>query len=178
MRHHFWAGVIAFGSCIEPAHGQSRCDSTPPLTRVALDSTRTRALVGDFVVFEKNTIRGYDGAERVGQLRLRLNDSTSRFFVPTIGGPRRMGDRILTGAIAYGSYRDTVFSEGRELHFGCPSWMCTDASPTVLEIFVIDSTGFRGRWSNSQSGIGRIFDASGRALPNPEGFFCATRMRR
>ena len=35
--------------------------------------------------------------------------------------------------------------------------------------------GFAGTWHDPQTGIGRVVDKTGGELPDPEGYFCASR---
>ena len=41
----------------------------------------------------------------------------------------------------------------------------------------VNSRGFYGSWHDYQTGIGRAVGADGKPAPDPQGYYCATRVR-
>jgi hypothetical protein len=66
---------------------------------------------------------------------------------------------------------DSAEWDAGTLYLGCRD--CLDASPDQLRIEALSAGEFRGSWVNDQTGIGRRFDSTGKALPDPAGYFCA-----
>jgi hypothetical protein len=51
----------------------------------------------------------------------------------------------------------------------------SDAGGTSLVVKQITSTGFRGTWDYSSGFSVRVDGTTGRVIPDPRGYFCATR---
>jgi hypothetical protein len=167
------------------AHGRAApappdCPPIADTSRVALDTTAAAALAGHYDVVSVNTVRGYDGYVSRHRLHLVALDPARRLRTrPSFPGrATRIDTLLLAGRYEWDAdgrvYGDTaeVFPRG-SLIVGCV--LCLDASPTLHTIDALTADGFRGRWSNPQTGIGVAVDERGRRLPNPGGYYCARR---
>lgn len=157
------------------------CPPTTDTSRVTLDTTTAATLAGRYQVVSVNTVRGYGGYVSRHRLALAVPDPAHRVRArrPMLRRTPPPDTLLLAGRYEWEAdgrvYGDTaeVLPRGM-LVVGCVE--CLDASPTVHTIDALTADGFRGRWSNPQTGIGVIVDRRGRRLPNPGGYYCARRL--
>lgn len=136
------------------------------------------ALAGSYEVTQVALPYGPHPAYWRGHLELLPADSLRRYYIETIGGPKRHGFRPLVGQYRYAgdSLRQVEEAEveGGVLYLGCRR--CADASPDELRLIAATTTAVWGTWYNPQTGIDRAMDSLGQPLPNPAGHFCMRRV--
>ena len=156
------------------------CD-TATMHATPFDSTRWTQLEGLFEMVMVTTSYKDASAPHRYRLRLARTDSARRFYRRTgLRGPYGpVRDRPLMGQ-AEAQVSDSVqwrvsaeFEYGT-LYIGCRE--CMDASPTHYRVSRVWPHGFAGTWRDYQTGIYRVVDSSGKALPDPAGYFCAHRV--
>ena len=150
------------------------CPVRPGPSDFTIDDTVALRLVGHYRLRTELTATGYPRSADEGDLRLAMNDTLSRYYVPTIRGYQRRGNRVLGGTYSEKGRRDTASVQGSVVTVGC-DWMCMAGSPDVYVIEWIDRDGFGGTWENHQTGIAYLTNGHGVRLPNPSGTFCARR---
>ena len=72
-----------------------------------------------------------------------------------------------------GSSAEGVVVEGEVLYRG---YVCLDCSPVRYLLQWVTDSAFGGRWEDRQTGLYRVYDSTGRKLPNPAGHYCARRV--
>jgi hypothetical protein len=72
-----------------------------------------------------------------------------------------------------GSSAQGVVVEG-EILYRC--YICLDISPVLYRLTWVTDSAFGGTWEDRQTGISRVYDSTGRELPNPAGHYCARRV--
>jgi hypothetical protein len=156
----------------------SDCAPDKPVEARRFSPSDVKDLVGAYRLITRTTVKGYDDYTSEGVMRFAVNDTLARYYILTIRGYLRRGDRELGGRyIQVGGTRpETVVVSGRSMSVGCQAWMCTDASPDDYQVEWLSSAAFGGRWENLQTGILHAVGKDGHTLPNPSGYFCARRI--
>jgi hypothetical protein len=113
-----------------------------------------------------------------GDLSLAPTDTLQRYYIQTIRGWLRHGERPLAGRFSYANDslrrgEDAEVEDG-VLFLGCRR--CMDASPDELRLLAATPTEVWGLWYNPQSSLERVTDSAGNPLPNPAGHFCMRRL--
>jgi hypothetical protein len=72
-----------------------------------------------------------------------------------------------------GSSAEGVVVDG-EILYRC--YICLDISPVRYQLAWVTDSGFGGTWEDRQTGLYRVYDSTGRRLPNPAGHYCARRV--
>jgi hypothetical protein len=93
--------------------------------------------------------------------------------------PRQERPRVAAWPVA-GTYlpsdssssAEGVVVEG-EILYRC---YCLDISPVLYRLTWVTDSAFGGTWEDRQTGISRVYDSTGRGLPNPAGHYCAHRV--
>lgn len=148
------------------------CSAQPPQGAVPATPDRISRLAGRFRLTQ--VVTSYDAEPYTTELLLVAPDSAARAhaLVRSIGHyPRR--DLRLLGTWWWSSKYPAQEAEwdAGTLYLGCRD--CLDGSPDHLQIKAIMGRRFWGSWGNSQSGIGKIVDKTGKPVPDPNGYFCA-----
>ena len=162
------------------AAGQRRdCPAPPGPAAAPVDSAALEGLAGTYDVTLVNTAPGYGGARRRrGRLHLVRLDSAGRYAMRRgLSSPRRVW-RPLAGRYTWGSGAqrawDSVEVTAVSTRIGCVG-ACFDGSHTSLTIRGVGAAGFGGTWYSTINHVAVPIDRRGRALPAPEGYFCAYR---
>lgn len=139
---------------------------------------------GSYLLTTIATSSGMDHSPEVTSLTLRPADTLERYYEVSLRGHRRTGNRIMVGQNILRrdngeSATDSVVMQqnpgSTQMIFGFCS-LCFDAQWVYYTITELRPNGFAGRWSDPQTGIGKLVDRNGRELPNPEGYFCADKV--
>ena len=159
----------------------------PPVisTSSAIPLESLMRLRGTFRFVTVITARGYDSSPFTSELKLRAADTLERFYERQLRGLVRVGDKPLVGELSWrledgkrGNTRVAVkrVDQDAQLISGyCES--CLDATWTYYRISEVRPDGFSGTWQDPQTGLGKLVDKNGQRLPDPEGYYCAYRIR-
>jgi hypothetical protein len=171
--------LAALAGCasVPPMHPPLADCAAPPPGGTPVDSTVIASMLpGRYEVASVTTAKGYGGGASRQVIRLERPAADSVYSRVRFRVGRQW--RALVGSVVPPSDtvrdRAPVEVQARRMVIGCID--CFDASPTSYRILAWSAEGFRGTWSNPQSGIGVAIDRRGRRLPNPEGYFCARRL--
>jgi hypothetical protein len=153
-----------------PAPEPARCPPRVPETAQHPIAIRSSALAGEYDLILVQT-QPVSGVATTGRLHLAPLDSSAR--AEAAGGPTR----DLIGRLALDRSTDRVPIEavlaGQHLRLGHPSY--GDGVIQHLTITAIASEGFWGWW-RSDRGVAIVTEpGTGRAIPDPAGYFCALR---
>jgi hypothetical protein len=167
-----------------PTTSQSECPPPAEGHSGAIPLDVLMQLAGNYKFVTVATSSGMDHSPFNGELTLRVADTLERYYERRLTGFARAGNRPLVGQLAWRESDGKVRTEpvvvqqnpgGTQLISGfCVN--CFDAMLAYYGISQIRANGFSGSWHDPQTGIGKIVDKDGRALPDPEGFFCAIRV--
>jgi hypothetical protein len=167
-----------------PTNSQNECSAPPQSHAGAMPLDTLMQLPGKYSFTTVATSPGLDGSPVRAQLILRAADTLERYYEQRLNGFVRAGNRPLVGQLAWHYPDGSVRSEpvvvqqnpaDTQLISGfCGN--CTDAMLVYHTILQLRANEFSGRWSDPQTGIGRVVDKNGRELPNPAGYFCAIRV--
>jgi hypothetical protein len=157
------------------------CPPTAPSGARIIASDSVAQLAGTYDLVMVGLSRGAPAWITRGRFNLSVADTLYRYWVWTIRGSIRRGDRPLVGKVAFfdsagapGPPEPADVEDG-VLYLGCRQ--CTDASPLELRLIAETPVWIWGLWEDEQTGIGRLIDASGNWAPNPAGYFCARRLQ-
>lgn len=141
-------------------------------------------LTGKYSFTTVATSPGLDRSPVRGELTLKVADTLERYYERRLNGFARAGNRPLVGQLAW-HYPDGMVrtqpvvvqqnpGDTQLISGFCDN--CHDAMLVYHRIVQLRANGFSGRWSDPQTGIGRVVDKNGRELPDPAGYFCAIRV--
>jgi len=156
------------------------CPPTAPAGAHAVDSDSVTHLAGGYDLVLVGLSAGAPARVTRFRVNLTVADTLYRYWIPTIRGSIRKGDRPLAGTVAFidsagvPQRPDPADVEDGVLYLGCRQ--CTDASPLQLHLIAETPAWLWGLWEDKQTGIGRLIDASRNWAPNPAGYFCAQRL--
>jgi hypothetical protein len=180
----FVALFLLIGCRSIPATSQSECLPPPEGDSGAVPLDALMQLAGKYRFVTVATSRGVDHSSFSGELTLRVADTLERYYERRRNSFVRAGNRPLVGHLAWPEPSGKVRTEpavvqqnpgGTQMISGfCVN--CLDGMLAYYGISQIRANGFSGRWHDPQTGIGKIVDKNGRALPDPEGYFCAIRI--
>ena len=161
----------------DQAQSPERCEpSARPLVYLVPDS-QAALMTGTFrLVLVTTSYPGFGTPVDSGwTLTLNTPDSAQRAQARerTVGHSPRQHLQLLGSIATAGTPVQPAELENGVLYLGCRD--CNDASPLTLRLAEVSVAGFRGTWRDYQTGIGRVFDSSGKPAPDPAGYFCAVR---
>jgi hypothetical protein len=94
--------------------------------------------------------------------------------------PRQQRPRVAAWPVAgsylpsdSGSSKEGVVVKGVVLY---RKDLCLDCSPVLYQLTWMTDSAFGGTWEDRQTGLYRVYDSTGRELPNPAGHYCARRV--
>ena len=177
MRRLLFVVALMLTACAtgRPGYWSETCGEPPPNAE-SFTVDRIPWMVGSFRLTLVTT--SFDAPVTRNELDLFAVDSATRERARTSRiGHRPRRDVRLIGADYWARRRSPVAAEWDDgiLYLGCRD--CFDGSPDKLTIGAVSENGFWGWWRNDQSGIARVVDRHGKALPDPAGYFCARRIR-
>jgi hypothetical protein len=180
--HRLVSIVALLAACSGPGHSSSAqpwpadCPPTAPRGSKPIEDSDVESLRGHYKVTLVSLSQG--PYSWTGSLHLVPTDTLRRFYVQTLRGYVKRGERPLAGEYRDGGDSlprvDEAEVEDGVLFLGCRR--CMDGSPYRLRLLAQTSTIVWGLWEDPQSGIERVADSGGQALPNPAGYFCLTRV--
>lgn len=177
MRKMAFVILLAANACMSSRFGSATagCSESLPADATPLTPERVSSLAGKFRVIQITT--SFASEPAVSEVELLVADSVTR----ARASERRLGhsprrDLRLTGTWRWNRDQPAEPAEwdGDTLFLGCRD--CLDGSPERLRIRAITPAQFWGSWVDLQTGMIRVFDRNGKKLPNPAGYFCATRI--
>ena len=177
MRKIAFVVLLAATACMSTRFRSATagCSENPPSDATPLTSEQVSSLAGKFRVTQITT--SFASEPAVSELELLVADSVTR----ARASERRLGhsprrDLRLTGTWRWNRDQRAEPAEwdGDTLFLGCRD--CLDGSPERLRVRAIAPAQLWGSWVDYQIGIVRVFDRNGKELPNPAGYFCATRI--
>ena len=154
------------------------CPPSAPTRAEPIREGNIEMLAGRYEVTQVALSYGPRPAYWHGYLELTLTDSLRRYYIETIGGPKRHGYRPLAGQFRFARDSSRLSEEaeveGAILYLGCR--LCADGSPDELRLLAMTPREGWGLWYHPQSGIEVVMDSLGNRLPHPAGHFCMRRV--
>lgn len=180
----FLSLILLFGCRSIPVGNGSDC--TPPTegVRGAIPLDTLVGLAGKYTLITVATSPGMDHWTTKSDLTLERSDTLQQFYEQRLSGFVRTGNRPLVGQLAWHSpdgmvRTDPVVVQQNPAETQLISGFCANCADAMFvyhRILLIRSNGFSGRWHDPQTGIGKLIDKNGKALPDPDGYFCAVRI--
>jgi hypothetical protein len=179
--------VVALLGC-QPMRTASLSECSPPLPAAAkpIPLDTLMRLDGRYRFITVAISAGLNQRPVTSELTLARSDTLEQFYEQRISGYVRAGNRPLIGNLTrrYGDgtlRNDPVVVQqnpgNTQLVSGFCARICNDATLIYHTISLASRNGFTGHWYDPQTGIGQLVDRYGRPLPDPEGYFCAIRVR-